>query len=152
MKKFRNALLLAAALALGLSFALRAADPVPDGAVKKSYPTGELMSEYSYLYGKLDGLSLDYYKNGQVMYEWNYRRGKLHGVSRAYSMKGKLMASWSYKNGVLHGKSVEYHDNGKKKSYVVYRQGQKVFIKTFNEKGKLLQKEDRRKLPAPTAG
>jgi antitoxin component YwqK of YwqJK toxin-antitoxin module len=122
---------------------MRAAEaPVVDGVVKRSYPSGELMSELHYLNGKLDGLSIDYYKSGQIMYEWNYRNNKLHGVSRAYTIDGHLMSEWDYKHGVLHGTSVEYHPNRKKKKVEKYRNGQVVKRRLYDEKGKLIERFD----------
>lgn len=119
----------------------RKVDPYKDGTVKSYYPSGELMSEYTYLNRSLDSPCLDYYKNGQMMYEWTYRKDKLHGVSRAFYMNGELMARWSYKRGVLHGKSHEFYPKGRLKSMAKFKNGQLLRRKEYNARGKLIRKE-----------
>jgi antitoxin component YwqK of YwqJK toxin-antitoxin module len=120
---------------------LSAATSVPvleDSAMKKYYPTGELMSEMNYFRGKLDGPSQDYYKNGQVMYAWSYRNDKLNGVSRAYYMNGKVMTVWKYKKGKLNDVTKQFYPTGKKRLVETYKAGQRIRRKAYNEKGKLL--------------
>ncbi len=115
-----------------------------ESGVKKYYPDGQLMSEYFYIDGKLDGICKDYYKNGQVMFESIYVKNKLHGVSKAYYMNGKVKTMSPYKNGRLHGTVKQFHRNEKIKQTIKYKNGQKLLVKTYNKKGKLLSKKDLR--------
>jgi antitoxin component YwqK of YwqJK toxin-antitoxin module len=111
-----------------------------ESVIKKQYPSGELMSEYVYYKGQLNGLSKDYYKNGQPMYEWSYRADKLHGPSKAYYMDGKIKSIWNYKKGQLEGSSKQFFNNGRVKSVDTYKAGKLVRQKVYNEDGKLILK------------
>ena len=117
---------------------MKATGKIPDGIVKEYYEGGELLAEYNYKDGKLEGLSKGYYANGVFRGEWNYKGGKLDGVIKAYDDKGNLNYEITYKDDVLNGLGKYYRENGTVFYDWHFKDGQKEGIsRRYYEDGKI---------------
>jgi uncharacterized protein len=80
------------------------------------------------LYGKPDGLWIEYYLDTTLVYfEATYKAGEREGVSKTYSRyTGNLVATEQYKNGELNGHIISYTENGQIESDRVYNMGNRT--------------------------
>ena len=139
---------------------------IPDGVVKEYDENGKLAFEWKFKSGRLEGLSKEfslsgtliaernyrnnqregvskkYYKSGKLLAERNFKEDKLDGMTKMYYESGKVFAELNYKAGKLDGTSKTYYENGTLGSEEIYKNQQKIRIKSYDQQGKLLFDHD----------
>jgi antitoxin component YwqK of YwqJK toxin-antitoxin module len=97
-----------------------------------------ILTFYLYISGEgLAEVKKEYYPSGKLMAERSYRYGKREGITRIYYESGKLRSEWNYKDGKQEGISREYYPNGEIKYVDTYKNGQRTNRKVYDEKGRL---------------
>ena len=71
---------------------------------------GDLINQYSYYKGKLDGLQKLFDANGMLICSFEMKNGRKHGVEKSYFSNGSLYEESSYQNGIRHGKTFTYFE------------------------------------------
>jgi len=123
-------------------------DDVKNGASNYYTITGDLIAEYTYVNGQLQGVqktyyagkklsgeqefkdnlengfSKEYYENGNLKSEGIYDKGILNGVWKDYDEEGKLKFQGNYVNGEKEGKWQEFDAAGKVVKTTAYSKGQ----------------------------
>ncbi|WP_298879684.1 hypothetical protein [uncultured Polaribacter sp.] len=89
-----------------------------------------------------NGKEVDYFSNGNIRLQGNFKNGKPNEI-KEYNEKGELLTQTYYKNYNLKFNRINYFNkNGKLREYEIYKyKKRKTIIKTFNKKGKLINKE-----------
>lgn len=116
---------------------------------------GHLLIETSYKNGKLNGLRKEYTITGQVDKETPFVDGRINGVVKEYYDTGvenimnrhstviktihhsKITTKYeySYSNDILNGICKDYYENGILKRETIYKKGEVVTSKTYDENG-----------------
>ena len=139
---------------------------IPDGIVKEFNDNGKLLFEWNYKNGKLNGVSKNYFLSGELLEDIIYKDNKREGVSKKYFISGKLLteryfesgelegmtkvyagdgkvvAELNYKKGKLDGETKIYYKNGKLRTVESYENNQKIRVKSYDPKGKVLVDHD----------
>lgn len=68
--------------------------------LREMYKTGEIKSQYEYLNGNLEGITLGFYEDGTLALKSQYEKGKKHGGEYTYSPDGKLRSKFIYNRGI----------------------------------------------------
>jgi antitoxin component YwqK of YwqJK toxin-antitoxin module/Tfp pilus assembly protein PilF len=76
------------------------------------FPNGKLASTSEYQYGKPGGIICSYDYNGNLMREFPYLFGELNGLGKWYE-EGKLVYTANFEKGQYQGKCTGYYSNGK---------------------------------------
>jgi len=85
-----------------------------------------------------DGKAVTHYPNGRLMYEAEYRDGKQHGKIISFYENGSKQTEGAMENGIFHGKVIHYHPNGQMQSHYIYRKGNAISRKNWDEAGKVV--------------
>ena len=85
-----------------------------------------------------DGKAVSYYPNGRLMYEAEYKDGKQHGEIKSFFNDGSKQSESTMENGVFHGKVIHFHLNGQMQSQYIYRKGNAISRKNWDETGKVV--------------
>ena len=72
------------------------------------------------------------------MYEANYKDGKQHGEIKSFFNDGSKQSEVTMENGVFHGKVIHFHPNGQMQSHYMYRKGNAISRKNWDETGKVV--------------
>ena len=83
-----------------------------------------------------DGKAVTHYPNGKLMYEAEYKEGKQHGKIFSFYENGSKQSEGAMENGIFHGKVIHYHPNGQIQSHYIYRKGNAISRKNWDETGK----------------
>ncbi len=109
---------------------------VPDGPVRKYYMNGHLEDEYTYVKGKIEGVSKEFYKSGALRMQCYFKEGHCYGSAKTYYEDGTVETDSPYVDGKETGIEKDYHYNGKLKSEITYYDGVKGPVKNYDEDGK----------------
>jgi antitoxin component YwqK of YwqJK toxin-antitoxin module len=102
------------------------------------YLDGNLESELSYKWEKLDGIAIWYYQHGKKSLEITYKNGLKEGKMTRFYRNGNIETIENYKNDVLDGLSSKYGENGVLISEISYKNGKKDgIIKQYFSDGSL---------------
>jgi len=85
-----------------------------------------------------DGKAVAHYPNGRLMYEANYKDGKQHGEIKSFFNDGSKQSEVTMENGIFHGKVIHFHPNGQMQSHYIYRKGNAINRKNWDETGKVV--------------
>ncbi|PKN24098.1 MAG: hypothetical protein CVU65_12730 [Deltaproteobacteria bacterium HGW-Deltaproteobacteria-22] len=102
------------------------------------YDNGQLVSEQTYVNGRIHGPELGFHRNGARSYSIAYDDGKSTGRWAHWYPDGKLQSEHTYKDGKPHGSNVNYRPDGTKSSRIDYRDGVETGQAAWDEQGKLL--------------
>lgn len=112
-------------------------DTVKNGIFIKLDANGRLLKQEEYLFGKLNGKSIDY-EYGRVKILKNYKAGKLDGSVETYHSNRKLSSIENYADGLKNGESIWYYKSGKVFAVYNYKKGNiEGKVDLFYENGKL---------------
>ena len=87
-----------------------------------------------------DGKAVTHYPNGRLMYEAEYKDGKQHGNIISFYENGSKQSEGAMENGIFHGKFIHYHLNGQMQSHYIYRNGNAISRKNWDETGKAVDR------------
>jgi len=87
------------------------------------YQTGQVLSEFSYKKGKLNGTVKYYYRNGQLKNEIEYVNGLSQGPAVEFHESGEKKLDMVYVNDELHGYFIEYYPHGQIKQEGWFQNG-----------------------------
>ena len=76
-------------------------------------------------------------RGGGLRSEIKYKNNQLNGVKKLYHENGKLMGKWKYKNGKRDGKTIRYYVNGEVRYINIFKKGDLINRKEYDEKGNL---------------
>lgn len=113
------------------------------GLQKYYYEDGTLKRETYYFNDIENGEFKDYYPNGKLYAKVNVIKGKREGVAEIFYKSGKLKQSYSIHSDSLDGDFSSYYENGKLHVHAVYDMGKAIYVKKYDEKGKLVKSERR---------
>lgn len=85
-----------------------------------------IMSEETYVQGKLEGVRKVYYKSGQPSDEMNYKNGVLEGKLFKYAENGQVISEEFYVNDAKHGKAIYRNASGVIVEEVDFDNGRKI--------------------------
>lgn len=110
------------------------------GGCKKTittkYSNGNLKEKYSVTQKNVkDGVYTLWFENGNKDSETNYKNGIENGVSSAWYESGKIGLIANCKDGKLDGLMTSWYENGQKKAEKMYKDGQEISSKEWNEDG-----------------
>jgi hypothetical protein len=93
-----------------------------------------------------DGTETDFYSNGNKRFEGIFKNGKPIEIIN-YRQNGELLTQTFYENLTLNYKRVNYfNENGELTDYEIYKnKKRKTIIKTFDKKGKLINRKIEKK-------
>lgn len=74
------------------------------------------------------------------VYEMTVANGVIHGKFKTFDEDSGETVESFYHDGILHGQSTAWYGNGKKSSLSIWKHGELVSIKLWNEEGKLVPK------------
>jgi len=90
-------------------------EPPRAGAYKVYYESGELKSEGSFKNGQKNGVYKEYYQSGKLWWEEYYEDGKHQGLIKEYFQSGAVRSVWLYKDGNLLNRKT-YDEDGNLRS------------------------------------
>lgn len=104
---------------------------------------GAMLSEESYQYNQLHGLTRVFYpKTSKLAEETQYESGMKQGLSKHYFESGAPMSETFFVEDQPHGRFVVYYENGKVQVEGSYDHGLKTGLwKTYDEQGTLTSEE-----------
>ena len=115
----------------------REVNRLPEGEWKYyKHNSKALMSTERYIDGKLTGTRKVFYDKGAVAEEANYVNGIKEGPYKKYTEKGVVLEEVIYKNDNCHGTAIYRDADNNIVSQGQYKNGLKVGIWKFYEKGK----------------
>ena len=85
-----------------------------------------------------DGKAVAHYPNGRLMYEAEYKDGKQHGKIISFYQDGSKQSEGIMDSGIFHGKVIHFHPNGQMQSHYIYRKGNAISRKNWDETGKVV--------------
>lgn len=109
-----------------------------DGPCRVWNDEGELIAEYPYDKGSLEGIGMQYYPNGVVKMRSPYSRNFKCGLEERFYSDGSLMASANWQKGELKGEAVRYWPSGTLSLKEHYDEGLLVSGLYYNCRGNLL--------------
>ena len=101
--------------------------------------TNQLIAEFNYNLGVLNGKMQVWYENGQLEGEWNYKKGNINGEVKEWYESGKLRRSGEVimiKQRVIMGGGKTWYENGQLQKEEKWEDGELIYEKCFNKKGK----------------
>ena len=101
-----------------------------DGEYTLTHPNGKLHSKIFIKDGLLHGKKTEYDIQGNLVAEFTYKNGKLDGITKVYYPNGKKFVIKHYRKNKLHGYYTQYNESGKEVCKFVYN-GNKI-IKEYN--------------------
>ncbi len=141
-------------------------DGMLDGKVV-SFNYEDIIKEYRYKEGKLEGKSREYWargkelkrkidiKNGEGKFEEYYRTGELmgegsiknhiiDGMRKIYHKNGSIKEELNYRDGLLEGEHKTYYESGKKRYIGIYDKGYLVEAEGWYGNGQVaVEKKDK---------
>ena len=124
------------------TFKVENGDTILHGYAKSFYRDGQLMGEEHYKNGIKHGVSQQLYSNGQIKHKGWLKKDKLDSIGLAYYEDGQIKAKGYFHKGKKIGEQLNYYKNGKLKAYSFYNPvGESVYIREYNENGKLTNEE-----------
>ena len=101
------------------------------GIVKANYDSTNVLGEFNYLNGKLDGLQKEFYRNDKIKAEYNMTKGIRTGKGKEFYETGEMEFERDFDQSGT-GLGTEYHKNGMKKRERIYKDGKQVFVSKLN--------------------
>ena len=78
------------------------------------------------------------YPDGRLKYEAEFRKGRSHGVVTSFFADGSKESESKMEYGKINGNAVQYQINGTMKSHSIFRKGNAVSRKNWNENGNMV--------------
>lgn len=97
----------------------------------------KLVSEYTYLRGKLHGKFKEYYSDGQIKLQGRYNFGKRTGIELRYSEEDRVSSSVDYVSDQKKDAKT-YFENGRLKKHSKYHENSEIWYQQYNSAGKLI--------------
>lgn len=97
------------------------------------YESGHLKKISNYENDLLNGLFREFYESGELKYQYYYKDNKHHGEGKDYYKNGNLQAKGNLIDGKLEGLWQYYYENGNLKKEVIYKNGEIVSEKKFEQ-------------------
>ncbi|HET9055961.1 MAG TPA: tetratricopeptide repeat protein [Chitinophagaceae bacterium] len=94
-----------------------------NGEEKSYYSNGKLREESREEYGQTEGIYKGYYPDGKPKFQYTYKHDKAHGPYKIYNNKGIVTEEGNYYNNTLHGSIKFFDDNGVLKQTLSYYYG-----------------------------
>jgi antitoxin component YwqK of YwqJK toxin-antitoxin module len=85
------------------------------------------------------GCAYQIYPNNVQASENNFLNGYKEGIQKQWYQNGQLLIVQSFLNNVPNGKCLEWHENGVLRFEAEYDRGEKLWSKSYNEKGELIK-------------
>ena len=85
-----------------------------------------------------EGIAVLRHPDGSLKYEAEFRGGRPHGVVTSFFSDGSKKSESKMEYGKFHGKDVQYHTNGTMKSHSIFRKGNAVSRKNWDENGNMV--------------
>jgi antitoxin component YwqK of YwqJK toxin-antitoxin module len=82
------------------------------GTVTLHHESGQLLSCFAYLAGKIEGKSISFHADGSAKSESHYQNNRKMGIYRAWWPNGKERKIAHYENGVYEGSVEEWIEDG----------------------------------------
>ncbi|MES2543992.1 MAG: hypothetical protein V4548_03845 [Bacteroidota bacterium] len=101
-----------------------------------------IMTLENYKNGKLEGVRSVYFPTGNIAEETTYVNGVKEGVYRKYAENGIILEDTAYKKGEFHGMTTYKDAYGDIVAKGLFKDGKKVGIWDFFEKGKKVKSEN----------
>lgn len=118
----------------------REVNHLPEGEWKYYHHNSKsIMSTERYMDGKLTGIRKVFYDKGTVAEEANYVNGLKDGPYKKFTEKGTVLEEITYKNDNYHGIATYRDGDNNIVSQGQYKNGLKVGVWKFYEKGKLVK-------------
>ena len=109
-----------------------------DGKSLVYYESGELLNEFTYVNGKINGIWREYYKSGKIKRARTYIAGKREGEDIRFYESGNTQIKMDYINGLVQGDWISYYENGATKQTAQYVDDKRDgLLKDFYETGEL---------------
>lgn len=113
-----------------------------EGGVITWYENGKLERKVAFKQDKKHGVFLTYHENGQKKSEGEYVNGKQVGLHTGWYANGNKESEGSFIDDNPDGIHTEWYESGIKSKETVYKNGEEVSSKFWNEKGKQLTAEE----------
>ena len=97
------------------------------GEEKWYYPSGALMTEAQYHYGRRVGTYTHYSPEGSKIWEWEYLDANT-AVYKTYYSNGQLRTAGRYQNRIAHGWAEHFTPDGKLAARVLFEDGKVVRV------------------------
>lgn len=101
-----------------------------------------IMTLENYKNGKLEGIRSVYFPSGKIAEETMYVNGIRDGIYKKYAENGIILEDATYKNGEFHGMATYKDPLGNVVAKGLFKDGKKVGIWEFFEKGKKVSQEN----------
>jgi antitoxin component YwqK of YwqJK toxin-antitoxin module len=79
---------------------------------KLYYPNGKKQEESTFVDGVKDGIAKWYDQDENIIAEYNYSKGELNGEQKTFYTSGTVRTQDTYNNGKQTGEHLEYFENG----------------------------------------
>lgn len=89
-------------------------ESIPNGLLEAWHDNGAKYSEFTFVNGKIEGVSTLWHDNGQKQVECMYVNGKEEGLCHSWFKNGKKETIDMYVNGRLEWKNERWYENGQK--------------------------------------
>ncbi len=109
------------------------------------FPNGKILSEESYIMGKLNNALTTYYPNGNVTENTMYKNGLKHGLSKKYAENGVLLEEVNYSFGKANGEAKYFDLKGQIKEEGTYKNGKRVGRWEFYMDGEVVSDKEKKK-------
>jgi antitoxin component YwqK of YwqJK toxin-antitoxin module len=85
-----------------------------------------LVYEYRFENGKLNGITKVFYGSGELKEEMSFEQGIRTGINREYHRSGKLHYEYRFVKGKLDGETKRYDENGNLIETIVFKDGARM--------------------------
>lgn len=99
-------------------------EPIQEGHLIRTYPSGLIKSEVFYKKGNLHGPATFFSDMGTIMAKSWFYEGNREGKSWQYYISGALYSLQRYAKGLRNGKQEFYYEDGRTRTIMNYREGQ----------------------------
>jgi antitoxin component YwqK of YwqJK toxin-antitoxin module len=99
------------------------------------YQNGQIKEEENYKNSELDGDYREYYKNGQISVKCSYNEGKRDGEFFEFYHDGVVWEHGYFTLGEYDGEYSTYFVDGKRKSYELYKEGDRLEAVWYDNQG-----------------
>ena len=101
------------------------------------YQNGQIKEEENYKNSELDGDYREYYKNGQISVKCSYNEGKRDGEFFEFYHDGVVWEHGYFTHGEYDGEYSTYFVDGKRKSYELYKEGDRLEAVWYDNQGNI---------------
>ena len=100
------------------------------------YENGKKLSEGTYKDGKEDGLGILWYENGKKQVQGTFNDdGRRDGLWTEWYENGQMSFEGTFNDGKENGLVTEWYENGQKESEEIFKDGEFISEKIWNEDG-----------------